>query len=55
MRGSGPRCDSARPSRSRDISAESVKTHMTKLFKKLGAANRTEAVAIALETHLLKG
>ena len=38
-----------------DISAESVKTHITKLFEKLGAANRTEAVAIALEKHLLKG
>jgi len=37
-----------------DISAESVKTHMTKLFTKLGAANRTEAVAIALRKHLLK-
>lgn len=37
-----------------DISAESVKTHMTKLFAKLGAANRSEAVAIALRKHLLK-
>ena len=37
-----------------DISAESVKTHMTKLFEKLGAANRAEAVAIALKKHLLK-
>lgn len=37
-----------------DISAESVKTHMTKLFSKLGAANRSEAVAIALRKHLLK-
>ena len=37
-----------------DISAESVKTHMEKLFAKLGAANRTEAVAIALKKHLLK-
>ena len=37
-----------------DISAESVKTHMAKLFAKLGAANRTEAVAIALKKHLLK-
>lgn len=36
-----------------DISAESVKTHMTKLFEKLGAANRTEAVAIATRKHLL--
>ena len=37
-----------------NISAESVKTHMEKLFAKLGAANRTEAVAIALKKHLLK-
>ena len=28
--------------------------HSTALFKKLGAANRTEAVAIALRKHLLK-
>jgi len=37
-----------------DISPESVKTHMTKLFAKLGAASRAEAVAIALRKHLLK-
>ena len=37
-----------------DISAESVKTHMSKLFAKLGAANRAEAVGIALRKHLLK-
>ena len=37
-----------------DISDESVKTHMTKLFAKLGAANRSEAVAIAFRKHLLK-
>lgn len=37
-----------------DISPESVKTHMTKLFAKLGAANRSEAVAISLRKHLLK-
>ena len=37
-----------------DISAESVKTHMAKLFAKLGAASRAEAVAIALRKHLLK-
>lgn len=36
------------------ISAESVKTHMAKLFAKLGAASRAEAVAIALHKHLLK-
>ena len=37
-----------------DISAESVKTHMAKLFTKLGAASRAEAVAIAMRRHLLK-
>lgn len=37
-----------------DISAESVKTHISKLFTKLGAANRTEAVSIALKNHLLR-
>lgn len=37
-----------------DISTESVKTHVAKLFEKLGAANRSEAVAIALKRHLLK-
>ena len=37
-----------------DIGPESVKTHMTKLFAKLGAANRSEAVAIALRKQLLK-
>ncbi len=36
------------------ISSESVKTHMAKLFAKIGAANRAEAVAIALKHHLLK-
>lgn len=36
------------------ISPESVKTHVAKLFDKLGAANRSEAVSIALRTHLLK-
>ena len=37
-----------------DISAESVKTHMSKLFAKLGAANRAEATMIAARKHLLK-
>ena len=36
------------------ISAESVKMHSSILFAKLGASNRTEAVAIALRKHLLK-
>ncbi len=37
-----------------DISPESIKTHINKLFKKLGAASRSEAVSIALRKHLLK-
>ena len=37
------------------ISAESVKMHTSALFAKIGASNRTEAVAIALRKHLLKG
>ena len=37
-----------------DISPESVKTHIAKLFDKLGAASRSEAVSIALRRHLLK-
>ena len=36
------------------ISVPSVKTHLAALFAKLGAANRSEAVAIALRKHLLK-
>ena len=37
-----------------DISPESVKTHIARLFEKLGAASRSEAVTIALRRHLLK-
>lgn len=37
-----------------NISAETVKQHLNILFVKLGAANRAEAVAIALRKHLLK-
>ena len=37
-----------------NISHDMVREHTTALFKKLGAANRTEAVAIALRKHLLK-
>ena len=37
-----------------DISPESVKTHIARLFEKLGAATRSEAVTIALRRHLLK-
>ena len=36
------------------ISPLSVKVHANLLFKKLGAANRAEAVTIALRKHLLK-
>ena len=36
------------------ISIPSVKDHINAIFSKLGAANRTEAVAIALRKHLLK-
>ena len=37
-----------------DISFESVKTHITRIFEKIGASNRAEAIAIALKMHLLK-
>ena len=36
------------------IGKASIKTHILSLFQKLGAANRAEAVAIALRKHLLK-
>ena len=36
-----------------DISLETVKQHLNNLFAKIGAANRTEAVAIAMRKHLL--
>ena len=36
------------------ISVPMVKEHMTALLLKLGAANRAEAIAIALRKHLLK-
>lgn len=35
-------------------SRESVKEHIDSLYAKIGAANRTEAVAIAFRKHLLK-
>jgi len=37
-----------------NIGPDMVKSHINQLFQKLGAANRTEAVAIALRKHLLK-
>ena len=36
------------------ISIDMVKEHVETLFQKIGASNRTEAVAIALRKHLLK-
>ena len=36
------------------ISPDGVKFHITAIYAKLGASNRTEAVAIALRKHLLK-
>ena len=36
------------------ISEPGVKKHLKLIFAKLGAANRTEAVAIALRKQLLK-
>lgn len=36
------------------IGKASIKTHILALFQKLGAANRAEAVAIALRKHLLR-
>ena len=36
------------------IREDSVKEHMTAIFAKLGAANRAEAIAIAMRKHLLK-
>jgi len=37
-----------------DITASAVKQHLSTIFSKLGAASRSEAVAIALRKHLLK-
>ena len=37
-----------------DISADAVKQHFAAVCSKLGAANRAEAVAIAMKRHLLK-
>ena len=36
------------------ISPTVAREHITAIFNKLGAANRAEAVAIALRKHLLK-
>ena len=33
---------------------ENIRDHLKVIFAKIGAANRTEAVAIALRKHLLK-
>ena len=37
-----------------DIREDSVKEHINAIFVKIGAANRSEAVAIAFRKHLLK-
>jgi len=37
-----------------DISKARVKQHLNEVYEKLGAANRAEAVAIAMRRHLLK-
>ena len=37
-----------------NIRTDSVGAHLTGIFERLGAANRSEAVAIALRKHLLK-
>ena len=37
-----------------DISVQRVKDHTNIIFHKIGAANRAEAVAIALRKHLLR-
>ena len=37
-----------------DISTDAVKQHLAAVFSKLGAANRSEAISIALRKHLLK-
>ena len=37
-----------------NISPETVNEHLHAIFKKLGAANRSEAISIALRKHLLK-
>ena len=42
------------PTRQLGISLPMVKEHLTSLFAKLGVANRTEAVALALRKQLLK-
>ena len=36
------------------IQRSSVKDHLTAIFEKLGAANRAEAISIALRKHLLR-
>ena len=41
-------------SRHLNIQEDSVKKHTSVIFEKIGAANRAEAVAIALKKHLLK-
>ena len=37
-----------------DTTPENIRDHLKVVFAKIGAANRTEAVAITLKKHLLK-
>ena len=37
-----------------DISPDAVKQHLAAICSKLGAANRVEAVSLAMRKHLLK-
>ena len=36
------------------ITVDGVKAHLKTIFSKLGTANRSEAIAIAMRKHLLK-
>ena len=47
-------CTSADIGKMLGISTDAVNQHLTLVCSKLGAANRSEAVAIALSRHLLK-
>jgi DNA-binding CsgD family transcriptional regulator len=40
--------------RSLAISEETIKTHLRRIYEKLGASGRAQAVAIALRQHLIE-
>ena len=42
------------PSGMLNISVDAVKQHLAAICSKLGAANRVEAVSLAMRKHLLK-